>query len=673
MLFLSPADWATWFQVGINTLLLAAQGVQMGFQIHLMNNISKGAWLFKQARKFCIEFDQIIIQYSDKVYGYFIEVINGTLITPELIDGLMSKIYIIVGIFIFFKIMMVAIRYMVNPEQFLDDKAGAQTIVKRVIFGTLIIACIPLIFDTASKLQSAIIKDRVIEKIILPDDVYKTVIKSQHPGRDLSMMVHSGFFSWNDAFKPSVNQKLYNSVEKVKTYNDLGLFDKDLINEVSGNDKYYINYIPIISTLATGYLLFMLIKYTIEVAFRSFKMMFLQILAPFVIVNYMLDASKEETMKKWINATVSTYIMIFIRVLTLWLAVLIAYYLKNGINGESLLNSSDPLLKSLLIIAVFALLKDLPKLISEIFGYNLQENETISGVMNQGVNVLKGFAMGKVAMGITKPMRTAGYVASGLGAAGNALGGFTKTNLDAKASGANKSTALGMGLGSGLAGLSGGANAVNSTLGSVTSSFMGQTFMAPVAQTASASLHTASVDQRLLMDGRDVKNEKDIEKANNNNASINNEAKIENTINETKEIAHQAENSFIQQLQNDATFSNYVSGSSFNLSSSVDNRTFSNDNPIVNAMAERVYEDVGRPSEISTQDIASQMVNYIYADDSKINNPTQVSSSDISTMMSDIKKEITSKIDVTEVLDVSKFVSNSATKDANQDIGHREN
>ena len=346
MLFMGVADWV---QVALLTTSTALQGIQLWAIQSLMKNMLNGAWLLEQARKFCIEFDQILVKYAERVYSYFTDIVGGTLITPEIIDGLISRVYVIIGIFIFFKIMMVAMKYMLNPEQFSDDKLGAQTLVKRIIIGSVIIVTIPLIFNTANKLQHAIIKDRVIEKIILPEEAYKELIRTKNPGRDLSMLVFSGFFDWNDSVKPNAAKKVYNSYNKVQHYNDLTLFNKDYINE-KVDEVYAINYVPLISTLAVGYLLFMLLKYAMEVAFRSFKLMFLQVLSPFVIVNYMLDTTQEEMLKKWTNATISTYIMIFIRVMTLWLATLLCYYLNNGVKGESLLNTSDPLLKTLIIM-----------------------------------------------------------------------------------------------------------------------------------------------------------------------------------------------------------------------------------------------------------------------------------------------------------------------------------
>lgn len=587
MLMMGAADVLVWIQTIANGGVLIAQLVQMGSMLYLMNQITNGAWLLKQARKFCIEFDQIMVKYSEQIYGYFTDIVGGTLITPKIIDDLLSRVYIIVGIFIFFKIMMVAIKYMMNPQEFTDDKMGAQTLVKRVIIGSLVIIMIPLIFDKANDLQAAIIKDRVIEKIILPEDAYKKLIKTGSPGKDLSMMVFNGFFDWNDSVNKEKARTVYKNYEKVKAWNDLTLFNKDNINETV-DDKYAINYIPIISTLAVGYLLFTLIKYAMEVAFRSFKLMFLQVISPFVIVNYMLDTSKEEVMKKWLNTTISTYILIFIRVMTLWLAVLICYYLNNGVSGTSLLNTDDPLLKSLIILALFAFLKELPKLISEIFGYNLQENETINGLMNQGVGIIKGFAMAGIARDLTKTSTYAGMAGSGLGAVGSGAGAGLSAGNQAKKNGLGKVSQGASIVGGSFTGLSSGFSSVSSMAGSVTSSSMGQTFLSPIAQTASAASHSAPIDPRTqaILD-KDALPEKPDEK----------DVKVANNI------------------ANNQAFAQYKYGDNFDLSApGYDENGQEIPNPMVTQMAEAVFDSLPDGSISSDKDTAMRIIS------NKINN-----------------------------------------------------
>ena len=483
MSLFGAADWTQVALIGVQIIQAALQLGQMIYMVSLMYNLTNGAWLFEQARKYSIIFDKELVGLADKVYNIFIEILNGTLLTPEVINGFMNRIYLLVGILIFFRIALTMIKYIVSPETFLDDKVGAGNLVKRIVLGMVLIVAIPLIFTTANNLQSAIIKDRIIEKTILPDYAYNELVGKGDTGKKLAMTAFLGFFSWNSSVSPSANSLVYSNYEQVIAYKDISMFNKDVIN-YKHNDVFIINYIPILSTLAVGYVLYMLLKYAMELALRMLKLSFLQIIAPIVIINYMLNPRSDEAMRKWTTTTVSTYVVMFIRVMTLWFVSLMAFYLTNGIpeadgGANSLITSGDPFVKAVIVLALFAFLKDLPKLLSELLGLDLQENETINGIMRQGANALKGFAMGRIGMDFAK-QQMGFHIAD---AATGTLSGGLNAYSGAKDKGLNKQqTGLAVASGVGTS-LSSGFGNLSSKYGSVVSTNMGPTTLAPLSHT----------------------------------------------------------------------------------------------------------------------------------------------------------------------------------------------
>lgn len=489
MQFMVIPEWILVTQGIVSIAQMVAQGVQLIMMYNLMNNMVNGAWLLEQARKWGMYFDKILINYANQIYNYFIQILEGNLFTPTVIDGIMSRLYILVGIFIFFKLAALAIRYIAAPEQFLDEKAGGQQLIKRILIGSITIIMMPLIFDIAMSIQSAIISDNVIGKILLPDYIYAEIQRDkENTGKNLGMMVLGGFFGWNETIAKTQDSIAWNEYNKVITYNDISLFNESKINN-KVNDQYVFSYVPIISTLAVGYYLLTLIKYAMEVALRMIKLAFLQVIAPFSIVKYMLDPADNESLKKWLNTTISTYILIFVRMFTLWFMMMMAYYLKNGMPSSdgvvSLITSStDPVLKALIVIAMFAFLKELPKLLSDLFGYNLQENETINGVLNQATGAIKGLALGKVGMEAQKPMMYTGMAASGLGAASQGLGTAGKAFDNT----GKKSQAILAGFGSGGVQLTG---AYTNAMGNLVSSNMGNTAFGSFSKGANAGVQTS--------------------------------------------------------------------------------------------------------------------------------------------------------------------------------------
>lgn len=440
-------------------IALLQLGVQTGVLVYMwnmMDNLTDPAWLFEKARGFSFEFDKMLVPLASKIYNYYEQMLNGTLITPELVEDIMGRLYVFVGIAILFRLAIALIKYIVSPETFYDTKAGAGNLVKRIVLGCVIIAILPLSFNFANRIQSAILSDRIIEKALLPPDAYAD-LKSQNLGNRISMLVFQGLFTWNPSVNKENESAVWNEYEKIHMYSavDISSFPDDYITEKASNDEYIIDYIPVISTLAVGFVLYTFIKFALELALRQLKLAFLQIIAPFIIVDYMLKPWDDDTLKKWINTTVSTYLIIFLRVLTVWIIGLLAYYLRNGIPDDlggsvSLLNSSDPLIKCLVILAAFAFLKDLPKLFSELTGYNLQENETINGIMQKGVSVVKGFAMAKVGSSIAKEQL---LVTGGAQAISSAAGGVVE-GMVAKKKGMDPKTSFAKGLSAGAENLS---------------------------------------------------------------------------------------------------------------------------------------------------------------------------------------------------------------------------
>lgn len=407
----------------------------MVYTKEMLDSMTDINYLIGKARGLSLEFDKTIVEYSSKVYEYFEQIVSGTLITPEIVNDIMGRLYVFVGIAIMFKLASVFIKYIISPETFQDTKQGAGKLVQRVILGVILIALIPSIFDLGYRLQEAVISDRIIEKTLLPADVYKGLTSGNNIGNKMVMTTFQGFFRWNEQVDKGNYPKIYNAYEKVMRYDTTSIssFDANYISEKQGSE-YVISYTPILSTLAIGYILYTLIKYSLEVLLRSLKLAFLQIVAPFFIVNYMLKPGTDESFKKWVNMTVSNYLTIFLRVLTIWIAGLISYYLRYGVPNElggttSLITTGDSTIKAFIVVATFAFLKDLPKMFSELTGYNLQENEAIGGIMQQGLGLVKGFAMAKVGSSIAKEQlektQTAQFVSMGAGALGGAAGGMS--------------------------------------------------------------------------------------------------------------------------------------------------------------------------------------------------------------------------------------------------------
>ena len=68
--------------------------------------------------------DQLIISYIAKFYDYFEIILKGEILSKSAISTMLNGVYLLVGVFVLFRLAMLLIRYILNPEQVNDEKAG---------------------------------------------------------------------------------------------------------------------------------------------------------------------------------------------------------------------------------------------------------------------------------------------------------------------------------------------------------------------------------------------------------------------------------------------------------------------------------------------------------------------------------------------------------------------
>ena len=100
-------DVVTWIemiaQIGVSTL-------ELGVMSYL---VFGGGWL-DMIRLIAFWLDNMIIKYTDVFYSYFEKILAGQIFAPDVVDGVMSKVYIFVSLIVLLKIMMLFIKYLIN-------------------------------------------------------------------------------------------------------------------------------------------------------------------------------------------------------------------------------------------------------------------------------------------------------------------------------------------------------------------------------------------------------------------------------------------------------------------------------------------------------------------------------------------------------------------------------
>ena len=408
---------AQWASSILMLLKMAGLGYLLVKMLDFMNTI----------RSISFYIDKMILKLIDKMYYYFTILVNNEFFDETTLEAFAGRIYLFIGIVIFFKLAMTVIKFISDPDKVSDERAGMGAILKKSIVGIVLIAVMPTIFDVALKLQGAIIKDNVIQYIITGEKINSNKQEKYTVGQNIGFTVFNGFATVNTAVASKTQEKQFTRAHMFK---DADLIDSELITTKNG-DAYVVDYFPVVSTAVLAFVLFNLLTMTLNVVVRIVELGVLEIISPIIIIDYMVDTGKD-TFSNWMKATVSAYVKIFIDVAMLWFIVFILNYLTDPTLPSPLIanNKDDKMLIALIVIGLFLFTKKIPGIISKIFGIDLDSTTSdflkgIPGkVMGAGRKVLGGAkAIGGMYSGAAKQGMRFGAGALGAKRAGAGFGG----------------------------------------------------------------------------------------------------------------------------------------------------------------------------------------------------------------------------------------------------------
>lgn len=192
------------------------------------------------------------------------------------------------------------------------------------------------------------------------------------------------------------------------------LLETSFINNPQGNEDFgklveqkEIDFDLFICIIVGIALIAIILVLCIEVIIRTFKLLLLQILAPIAFISYINPNDK--VLNNWFQKYVGCYLDLFIKILSIRLAILFISKFSTQVSGLSAL---------LVYIAIFVFAKTIPNIITDVLGI-----KNMGGTFKESMNALKTAALigtGALAAG------GIGFVA-GVGKGGNfgtAVGGL---------------------------------------------------------------------------------------------------------------------------------------------------------------------------------------------------------------------------------------------------------
>ena len=423
-------------------------------------NLLADNWLVNALEWVCMFIDAIVYQVLAAFYNIFLAVVNLDFnLFDNLFDNVLSRLYLVLSVFMLFKISFELLKMLAEPGK---AESEGTVLVKNIFISIVMLIAAPLVFDILHQFQEAIIKNNTIQTIILGSNASNLNEKSAGPAFSWALLqafVHPVDSNGNELDggweSSTINGKPRQAYDKIWNGENYSL--TQLTSVVSDTR---IGYTPIISTIVGIAVIAFLIKFTIDVGIRAFKLLFYQSIAPIPIISYMSSSKGKNTFNTFKDNYISTYLDLFIRLAVVYLVLMLANKIladKGSLGlslGTPITGLPEILAKVLLIIALFKFAVDIPGIInsalgtkfSNNYGDKLTKNVTrlgmgaaglVGGAVGGGLGSLAGSALrgdflneeGKVTVGgIGKVLGNAGGGAlRGARAAGKA--GYDTTDI----------------------------------------------------------------------------------------------------------------------------------------------------------------------------------------------------------------------------------------------------
>lgn len=314
-------------------------------------------------------------------------------LSEGIFEKLINRVYLVLGIFMLFKITISLLTYLVNPDKISDKENGVGKLSMRVVLVLVMLIMLPSTFQLLNDVQNALLP--TLPRLILDssngDD---SVNQISDNGTKIATSIYGAFFYDNPdcvGGEPTgVTPYNQTTVDINYMFNNVNLSCQTTNN----GSMYQYEYTPIISTLAGGFMCYVLIGICITVAIRMFKMMILRMIAPIPVISYIdPKSSKDGSFSKWVKTLTTTWLELFINLGILYLIVFLvnsllinsAGQLWDATQGFGFIRKSFFIV--FVIMGLFAFARQAPKFIMDALG-----------IKNQG-NFMRAMGLSSVALG----------------------------------------------------------------------------------------------------------------------------------------------------------------------------------------------------------------------------------------------------------------------------------
>ena len=412
--------------------------------------------------------DSVGYFFLSGIFNVFFDIANAQFFQSGVIDTFFTRVQMILGVFMIFRISITLLQIIVNPDVFKDKQKGAGSIVMRIaVMLVLLTLIVPIdgiseddlnplnqqirtngiLFGFLNQVQNTVVQDNVLGKLILGYNVDEDGSDLQLNGLDsvgdvLTTEIAHAFIT------PTLNDDVDdNIVITSENYEVVTACPTDIapslnpavtsgalldhINAtcmVDGEETYAFEYIGFGGLVCSIVMTIIVIGFTLDVAVRAIKLALLRLIAPIPIISYISPGQeKDGAFGNWVKTLTSTYLSLFIRLIIIYFGIYLIILLRN----DDLVTwvDSSLLANIFIIIGILVFMKEAPKFFQDMLGIK-GDGKLFSGIGTMlGAAALGGSLVGSVSSaaktGYAEGQEMGhGKFRSGLRGIGAGIGGF---------------------------------------------------------------------------------------------------------------------------------------------------------------------------------------------------------------------------------------------------------
>lgn len=346
-----------------------------------------------------------IFGFLDKlVYGlikwilYGIFDLSSISTNSEVFSGIYGRIYVILGIFMAFKLSFSFFQYIIDPDSMTGkSEKGVSKLFMRVFIMLFALMALPAILFGQNGSRGLLSRAQDAFLPVLPRLIFGTesvggtnsssgvTTTVEQTATELSVVALRGFFSPSKDLDSACGAGTYDQTPEIETMED---FEKNLKTTCTvkgtgfigiGATKYYkYSYMPFVSTVVGLLIAVLLLAITLDIAKRIFKMIILEVIAPVPIMS-LIDpkGSKDGAFSHWVKNLTSTFLDIFLKLGLVYLIIVLIHLIVNANDSGGLFTNfptfqedgfRSTYLTILLILGLIFFAKEAPKFIKDSLG-----------------------------------------------------------------------------------------------------------------------------------------------------------------------------------------------------------------------------------------------------------------------------------------------------------------